>query len=173
MYEKGELNRKGGEGAEYKTIVITATVQWAEGDAGKLWYLMHFTATCSPSGLTNAIAKQPLSHNTDERPEVLTWWNPKKMSMTSILLQNLLIGLEKQRKAKDTHEKDKYLSSPWEPLVSSARSWSGPAETDWQKMWEKQKVGACLPRNARNDSTVFRNSPPRFFDSNYALGLIS
>ena len=36
VYEKGELNRKGGEGAEYKTIVITATVQWAEGDAGKL-----------------------------------------------------------------------------------------------------------------------------------------
>ena len=36
VYEKGELNRKGGEGAEYKTIVITANVQWAEGDAGKL-----------------------------------------------------------------------------------------------------------------------------------------
>ena len=70
MYEKGELNRKGGEGAEYKTIVITANVQWAGGDAGKLWYLMHFTATCSPSGLTNAIAKQPLSHTTDERLEV-------------------------------------------------------------------------------------------------------
>ena len=167
VYEKGELNRKGGEGAEYKTIVITATVQWAEGDAGKLWYLMHFTATCSPSGLTNAIAKQPLSHTTDERLEVEI---PRKWAWQ---LSYFKICWE------DWKSKEKQRAHMWKLNICPAHGnpWSaqpGPGQvplrrTD-RKCGRSKKLGpACLPRNARNDSTVFRNS----FGSIYALWLIS
>ena len=96
---------------------------------------------------------------------------PKKMSMTIILLQNLLIGLEKQRVHMWKINICPAHGNPW-----SAQPGPGqvPLRRTDRKCGRSKKLGPlCLPRNARNDSTVFRNSPPRFFDSNYALGLIS
>ena len=60
--------------------------------------------------------------------------------------------------------------NPWSAQPSPGQV---PLRRTDRKCGRSKKLGPlCLPRNARNDSTVFRNSPPRFFDSNYALGLI-
>ena len=93
--------------------------------------------------------------------------------MTIILLPNLLIGLEKQREAKGTHVKINICPAHGNPWSAQPSPGQVPLRRTDRKCGRSKKLGPlCLPRNARNDSTVFRNSPPRFFDSNYALGLI-
>ena len=126
-----------------KRWLSPSTIQWV-GWCGKIVIgegaLMHFTA----SDLTNCNVKKSES----EKYAYQRKW--KWMNLWVLC----------------------FPQQPWEPFGvpppgpgQVPLGHSGPA---WQKMWREAKSWRSLmPRNARNDSTVFLNSTWRFFDVNY------